>query len=698
VLFIHLIAVQHGCDASTIEYLIRSHVASLFHRNSAGKTPLYMAVEYVCSTVVSIQLPPTQQAQYWNMDDRREVLQGGHPQQIPHDVNALQVLEILVRMGPKALEMQEYLQGMSPLHRLVCHKGPGRQEALFAILKTLHHQQRQAPNANRVSQQEIGTFTETFSSGTPTSTTPAAAAAAATTSAKNNQNKRRRRPTSQSFPPNQASPVSKCTRSTSSTPSLLQQKRREDHMTPLHLACMADFFAPNLVKALCDFEPNALTFPNGQNCHTPLHMLCSWHPSSAFIKGRLLMPVCQEELTQLLVHLCDICPAALQITEKKDKKLPLHLYLESAIISPKRPEVVLAMLNAYPESASIPSSTLGPMAALLTSQVLVSSLASQLPDLYLDFRPHNGKVCEKPPRNRTPSVSTRIVDPNLLSLNVLLHHGWLMQRQSKGRQTEGNGLQQEEQAKQATEVAIATLRLFLHLTPVNCLQARVCGNAIKCVVRVIVSAAFHANYTEALHVLMDTSTDMASLKNNLFLERLKCELQSFSDLMEISSSIARSGENHQILDSLSRHAEFLLGHDGILVTMSVLLPSLADDIFFIMFPTWTPEWFAGKAVCICPIFLAFGVMKWCKDRDLRHTFNLPLAAAALQLPTSEFLLPNAKRAQKFLTEHKESFDSGLVNGVCAFAQSVLDAGAADEQEENNPSSDGGDLQLTASMA
>jgi hypothetical protein len=107
-----------------------------------------------------------------------------------------------------------------------------------------------------------------------------------------------------------------------------------------------------------------------------------------------------------------------------------------------------------------------------------------------------------------------------------------------------------------------------------------------------------------------------------------------------------------------------------LVTMWILLPSLDFRIFFTKFPTWTPEWFAG-CLRICPVFLSFGFVKWCVAHDVPSTFNLPLAAEALQLPTRETLLPNAKIILAFFKDNHSFFDASMVQAVGAQAVGAL---------------------------
>merc|ERR1712087_604746 len=133
-------------------------------------------------------------------------------------------------------------------------------------------------------------------------------------------------------------------------------------------------------------------------------------------------------------------------------------------------------------------------------------------------------------------------------------------------------------------------------------------------------------------------------------------------MMDKSDSNKDDDVHEAILMSLSHRLEYIIRNDGSVVTMSVLLPNLPRDVFFTMFPTWTLSWFVGHAR-VCPVYLAFGFMKWCKENNVPDTFNLPLAAEALSCPTLDVLVPNAKRAAKFFDENHESFESSIVTNV-----------------------------------
>jgi hypothetical protein len=266
-------------------------------------------------------------------------------------------------------------------------------------------------------------------------------------------------------------------------------------------------------------------------------------------------------------------------------------------------------------------------------------------ELHLDYETR-GKITNDAEDEKKEEAAEKIVDPHLLCLFVLFNH-WHLHAQSR------------EQGKSVAEDALAAFEFFLARTPIVALQERVCGNSLRCVVRLIIYALFQVEYREALVSHGDYPPE------NVFMTNLVSEL--------VATTTSKD------LVSLSERVKFLIRNDGSLVTMSVLLPSLDSRIFFTMFPTWTPEWFAG-CLRICPVFLSFGFIKWCVDHDVPNTFNLPLAAEALQLPTRETLLPNAKRIIAFFKDNHSFFDVSLVQAVGAFAQIVIDGDGEPEED------------------
>ena len=566
-------AIQNGSDASNIEYLLHEGPFSSFHRNLLGKTPLHLAVEYACSTVVSTQ----------KENGSRSVVQGGHPQQLTQDKNALRTVELLLRASPHALAIMELSQGAAPLHTLVSHTGPGRQETLRTIVES-----------TEASESSINVYDS---------------------------------------------------RANSHSDALalidgMQQKRRLDRMTPLLLACVAEHYSKELVQTLARFFPSSIAIGNIVGM-TPLHLLCNLTPSKEYTRMRL--SECQDEITQLIVELAWMCPRALKIRDAGNR-LPLHLYLECPLISPKRPEVLMTMLELYPESAWAAHPTLGSIAGMITSHALLSSKNL---DISLDF--NHGEQERASEEKKNPEEQEPVLDPNLLCLTVILNH-WHMHDFGS------------EHARRSASDTLTAVRLFMHLTPLSVLQERICGNSLRCTLRLIVAALFQAEYRQSL-VHYDPETQTV----NAFMKQLVPELQAMYASRD--------------LESLSQRVKFFLRNDLCVVTMSVLLPSFQRDLFFTMFPTFTPEWFAGGED---PVFLAFGLIKWCKDRDVANYFNLALASEALQLPPRESMLLSARRTVEFFEANSSKFDTLVVQNIGGFAQSVIEDEDCEEWPEDSP--------------
>jgi hypothetical protein len=247
---------------------------------------------------------------------------------------------------------------------------------------------------------------------------------------------------------------------------------------------------------------------------------------------------------------------------------------------------------------------------------------------------------------KTEGDDEGIVDPHLLCLFVLLNHWHL------------HGLS-PEQGKSVAEDALQAVEIFLSQAPLSTLQERICGNSLRCVVRLIIHSLFQVHYREAVLSHGDYPSE------NIFMQRI------IPELLAINSS--------KDLVSLSQRVKFLIRNDGSLVAIAVLLPALDSKIFFTMFPTWTPDWFSGN-LRICPVYLAFGFIKWCVNHDIPNTFNLPLAAEALMLPSREALLPNAHRTKAFFKDHHGCFEKSIVQAVGSFAQMVID-GEGDQEED-----------------
>ena len=539
-----------------------------------GKTSLYLAVEYACGTV-----------QIEMRGKKPSTIRGfSHPRQSAHDNNALQVVERLLRACPQALLVEEFVQGAMPLHRLVVHNGPGRQETLRTIIEAMD-------NGMQGDEVRLQSNNEALIGAT-------------------------------------------------------QQYRRQDHMTPLHLACVADHFDETIVRTLARADPSSIALINRQG-KTALHLLCDMSPSKEHIRLRLIEK--QQALTELITELALRCNSVVRIKDS-NKRLPIHCYLESALIAPKRPEVIRAMLDIYPESAWIPHPTLGPLAGMITSYALLSS---RILDTRLDYthlaRPGNPYKDEEEDENNLDEYEP-IVDPNLLCLLVILNH-WHVHQFGP------------ERANEAARDSVTALRLFIHLSPLSTLQERICGNSLKCVLRLVVASLFQAQYRYAL---LRCDPDISA--DNFFLHSLVTEWKAIS--------------TSKTMDLLSHRVAYLIRNDALLVTMVVCLPSFDSDLFAIMFPTYTPEWFAG---ChrICPIFVAFGFVKWCKDRQIPVTFNLPLAAEALQLPTRKCLIDNARLTLDFFKENFSYFDPTLVQGVGAFARSIIDGDDNDDDGDDD---------------
>jgi hypothetical protein len=572
-LFYFTTAIQNGSDITTIEYLLNRSPVSLFHRNLLGKTPLHLAVEYACSTVVSTRKD----------NGSRSVVQGGHPQQISHDKNSLRTVEVLFREYPHALTIEDFSQGTAPLHALITHTGPGRQETLRTIVESTE--------ASEISINQYESST--------------------------------------SYQCNDLALIEG-----------MQQQRRLDRMTPLLLACVAEHYFKELVQTLARFFPSSIAVGNIVGM-TPLHLLCNLTPSKEYTRMRL--SECQDEITQLIVELAWMCPRALKMRDAGNR-LPLHLYLECPLISPKRPEVLMTMLELYPESAWAEHPTLGSIAGMVTSHALLSSKNL---DISLAF--NHGKQERVSEEKMNPEEQEPVIDPNLLCLTVILNH-WHMHDFGT------------EHARRSASDALTAVRLFMHLTPVYVLQERVCGNSLRCTLRLIVAALFQAEYRQSL-VHYDPETQTV----NAFMKQLVPELQA----MYVSRD----------LESLSERVKFFLRNDLCIVTMSVLLPSFQRDLFFTMFPTFTPEWFAGGED---PVFLAFGLIKWCKDRNVSNYFNLALASEALQLPPRESMLLSARRTVEFFQANSSKFDTLVVQNIGGFAQSVIEDEDCNEWLEDSP--------------
>jgi hypothetical protein len=303
----------------------------------------------------------------------------------------------------------------------------------------------------------------------------------------------------------------------------------------------------------------------------------------------------------------------------------------------------MTMLELYPESAWAAHPTLGSIAGMVTSHALLSFKNL---DISLDF--NHGEQERVSEEKKTPEEEEPVLDPNLLCLTVILNH-WHMHDFGS------------EHARRSASDALTAVRLFMHLTPVPVLQERVCGNSLRCALRLIVAALFQAEYRQSL-VHYDPETQTV----NAFMKQLVPELQAMYASRD--------------LESLSERVKFFLRNDLCVVTMSVLLPSFQRDLFFTMFPTFTPEWFAGGED---PIFLAFGLIKWCKDREVANYFNLALASEALQLIPRESMLLSARRTVQFFEANSSKFDTLVVQSIGGFAQSVIEDEDCEEWPEDS---------------